>query len=265
MSVKNVLKYINSLPVPFTIKHFEKFDDSLSLLKDQKLDSADSWDVLRENHPLFSVSETREDWLKASESIVKKDGQDGGLKQRAKDIARLFRGLDIRSIFSVGVGGAGLEYQIKKLLPEVKIVCSEYSQANIKLLQNVFVECEKIVYFDIKNKDWSKNIDDENKNRQIFLLYRVDPHFTDDEWKIIFSNMHNSGIKNILFIPCNYLTVKSIFQRFFRRVSLRLKGTKSVFSGYLRTREGFRFFWKGLYEEKEMDFGGLKGFLLKII
>ena len=54
------------------------------VLKDKKLDSGESWDVLRVSHPDFSISPNRGEWLKACESEIKKDGQDTNLKKRAE-------------------------------------------------------------------------------------------------------------------------------------------------------------------------------------
>ena len=68
--------------------------------------------------------------------------------------------MKIKSLFSVGVGGAGLEYQIKKIKPELELICSEYSQLNVDLLKKVFWECDSIMLFDITSKDWSAALRD---------------------------------------------------------------------------------------------------------
>jgi len=71
-------------------------------------------DVLREFHSHFSISKEREVWLRASENFVKKDGQDGNLKNRALDISNMLRNLEIENVFSVGVGGGGFGVSNKK-------------------------------------------------------------------------------------------------------------------------------------------------------
>ena len=140
MGFVKFLKHINSLPLPVTIRHYYIFDDATKNLKDNKLDSLESWDYLRENHPRFSISENRQEWLLAAESKSNKDGQDGGLGQRAQDVVRILEDKVIETLFSVGVGGAGLEYQIKKNKPGIKLICSEYSSAALNVLKKVFVE-----------------------------------------------------------------------------------------------------------------------------
>lgn len=55
--------------------------------------------------------------------------------------------------FLLALVEAGLEYQIKKNLPEIKLTCSEYSIVNLEFLKKVFTECDNIIFFDIKDKN----------------------------------------------------------------------------------------------------------------
>ncbi|KND46795.1 MAG: hypothetical protein AB201_03350 [Parcubacteria bacterium C7867-006] len=259
---KSILKKINSLPIPLTIKHYYAFGDIGSILKNGKLDSVDSWNTLRSSHDSFSISTNRAEWLKACEMEIKKDGQDNGLKQRALDIVKVLNNSGIQLLFSTGVGGAGLEYNIKKYKPELKLICSEYSAVSVETLQKVFIEADSIELFDISSKEWPKYL---SENNSIAMIYRVDASFTDKEWRNIFINMHNSGVKNILYIPTNFLTIFSLFIRIKRRIMWMLKGESFAFAGYLRTKTTFQGYWKDLYTVKEDNFGGLRGFVLKRI
>ena len=262
--VRDALKYVNSLPFPLTVRQYYAFDDSTSQLKDEALDSAESWDVLREEHPHFSISDDREEWLKASEAITQKDGQDGALIRRAKDVVNLVvEQLGITSIFSVGVGGAGLEYQIKKLKPGLELTCSEYSTVAVETLKKVFIECDSIVRFDMKSEDWSTALREGDAKKQLCLMCRVDPHFTDEEWSKIFRHAFAAGIENILFIPCSCLTARAFWNRLFQRHTWKKQDAKYVFSGYLRTKRRFQSCWRPVYAHTELDCGGSKSFLLK--
>ncbi len=262
--MKNLLKYINSIPFAFTIKHYQMFGDSKEMLKDNALVSIESWDELRENHPHYTVSDDRDEWLKAVELEIVKDGQDKGLISRAKDIVSLLIKEKIKTVFSTGVGGAGLEFQIKKHMPEVNIYCSEYSQKNIDTLKKVFLEASGIVTFDIINGDWSivKNTYVSDSTSAL-LMYRLDAGFTDTEWRSIFEMMYTAGIEKIIYIPTSLLTLLSVFNRKKRELFWRLKGEPVSFAGYLRTKKEFESFWSGLYEKQDFVFGGLKGFYLK--
>lgn len=261
--LKNLLKKINDLPICLTIKHYYTFGEATNFLKDKKLDSLESWDVLRTSHPHFSISENREEWLKACESEIKKDGQDTGLIKRAGDVVNILERLKLKSLFSVGSGGAGLEYQIKKIKPELKLICSEYSRLNVDLLKKVFWECDSIMVFDIMSKDWSVALKDCEVERQLCLIYRIDVSFTDAQWRNIFQNMFNSGVQNILYIPTNFLTIWSFLIRMRQRLWWKISRQPISFTGYLRTKKVFKSYWKSLYNDTEMNFGGLNGFLLQ--
>lgn len=262
--VKSILKYINSLPVPFTMKHYQVFGYSGSLFKDGELNSADSWDVLRESHPQFSVSKNRKEWIRACDMQIRKDGQDGGLLRRAEEINDLIKKEGITHIFSVGVGGAGLEYQIKKLNPSIHLVCSEFAPQNVALLKAVFEEADDIVEFDILNGDWKEVKNKYLSKNSLCLMYRVDASFSDDEWQGIFQKMHDARIESILYIASSFLTILSICNRKWRELKWSRSKSYIVFSGYLRTKTRFLSYWNDLYIGTPYEFGGIKSFLLKI-
>lgn len=252
------------MPFPFTMKHYQTFGETSSKMKNQELASVESWDALRQNHPHFSVSSDRKEWLFVSEANVRKDGQDSLLVERAKDIVNLLKREEIAEIFSVGVGGAGLEYQIKKMMPDLKLVCSEYSQANVDLLKKVFIESDEVIKFDVLNDNWGEVNKKYLNDNGLCLIYRIDASFSNDEWSKIFKRIHSASIEKILLIPTGMLTVLSIFNRKRREIKWFFKGMPVLFSGYIRTKKQFEKYWKDLYNQKELVFGGLKGFLLKI-
>lgn len=262
--IKNLLNFINSIPFNLTIKHYQTFGEASAYLENHKLDSSYSWDILRLKHAHFSVPVDREEWLKAAETKIKKDGQDGGLLERVRDITALLKREKINSIFSVGVGGAGLEYQIKKSMPDIKLVCSEYAPRNIKLLKKVFIESNEIIFFNVLKGDWNFIKQHYLKDaHSVLLMYRLDASFTDDEWGRIFSTLYNAGIESIIYIPSSFLTLLSLLNRKKREIRWLITRRPISFAGYLRTRKKSQQFWASLYEEKALSFGGLNGFFLK--
>jgi len=263
--IVNFLKKINNIPFPLTIKHYFAFDDSTKYLKDGNLSSSESWDILRESHPHFSISDNREEWIKVNEQLIKKDGQDGGLKERAKDVAEILKNNHINSVFSAGCGGAGLEYHLKKNLPEIKLTCSEYSKVAVDKLKKVFLEADSIILFDMKSKDWSVANNLSNPNQNLVLLYRIDIDLSNEEMQKMFKNMYNSGIENVLIILCGRLTLKSLISRLRQRLSWKIKGIRYSFSGYLRSEKKFLEFFDEFYKSEKVVCGGLHGFLLKKI
>ena len=260
--IRDILKFLNSLPFPLTINHYFAFDDATDLLKDGRLNSSESWDALRRSHPHFSISEDRKEWIKASEVQVKKDGQDGGLVQRARDIVGIINRLGITSVFSVGVGGAGLEYQIKKMKPDLRLICSEYSPVAVNILTKVFHEADSVILFDMKNDDWSVATRGVDPDKQLCLLYRIDIDFTNEELRNIFDKMSVAGVCNILVVLCGRLTLRGLFNRLRQRLVWKVQGIPYSFAGHLRTTKTFPGFWQ-LYTSTETKCGGLTSFLLR--
>lgn len=255
--VKNLLKYINSIPLPLTIRHYYPLD--------RELNSRESWDILRQSHPHFSISEDRAEWLGAAEGRVKKDGQDGSLIKRAADVALIIDQLGVTSVFSVGVGGAGLEYQIKKMRPNVEMICSEYSSLIVERLTKVFKEVDSIILFDMKKGDWLGALGGTPPDKHLCLMYRIDIDLTDSEFYDIFKKIYKAGIRNVLVITCGKLTFRGLFNRLSKRISWKIHNIPHAFAGYLRTIKTFTEFWKNLYTSKEFECGGLTSFLLKKI
>jgi hypothetical protein len=259
-----ILKYLNTLPIRFTMNHYQMFGESSNDLKDNSLNNVESWEALRDNHPHFSISDNRDEWINASELKVVKDGQDGGLLKRAEQLVIFLRRENIKILFSVGVGGAGLEYQIKKRMPELRLICSEYEPKTVKKLKKVFVESEDVFAFDIINGDW---VDVQSRylsqDKSAVLIYRLDAGFSNQEWRQIFESMSNAGVSNVVYIPTTMLSILSIWNRKYREVKWYITRRPVSFAGYLRTKKVFQSFWAHYYKEECITFGGLKSFWLK--
>ncbi len=201
----------------------------------------------------------------ASENKVKKDGQDGGLIERAMDVVKILGKENINSVFSVGVGGAGLEYQIKKMKPEIELVCSEYAPKSVDLLRKVFIEANSVILFDIKNGNWASVFENQKEKNNLVLMYRIDINFSDEEMRKIFNDMSSAKVDKILIILCGKITARGIFNRSKDRLIGMLKGRKYVFSGFLRTEKTFISFWDNFYNYESVVCAGLPGFVLKRI
>jgi hypothetical protein len=260
--MKKILKYINSMPFRFTMKHYQIFGESTAQMKDQGLMSPESWDVLRETHPFFSIPENREEWVAVSELKVKKDGQDNMLIERARDVVSLLQREKVDRVFSIGVGGAGLEYQLKKMLPDLKVVCSDYSEVTVVRLKKVFTESEEVIRFDIHNDSLTEAQKKYIGEKGICIMYRIDASFSDEEWTQIFKRFSEAGIQKVLYIPTGMLTILSTYNRLSRQIKWFFQKTPVVLCGHVRTKKSFEGFWSEYYQQEDLVFGGLKGFLL---
>ena len=244
------------------MKHHQVFGASTSRMKNQELLSAEAWDVLRQEHPFFSISSDRKEWLTTSEVVIPKDGQDKRLVERAYDVVKLVQQKNIAKIFSVGVGGAALEYQIQKQLPNISIVCSDYSALTVERLKKVFIESDEIIQFDVRQGNWKEIQERYLGENGLCLMYRIDAGFSDKEWSKIFQALSQAEIRNILVIPTGMLTLLSMYNRKKREILWFFKKIPSVFSGYVRTKKRFEEHWSAWYGEEELVFGGLKSFFL---
>jgi hypothetical protein len=243
--------------VPLTRPHYYYFGGAADALKGGELHSPESWDVLRTRHPHFVVPETRDKWLASlSES---KDGQDLALKQRAAQIARELHAQGISDVHSVGVGAGALEYFLKQEMPSLRVTASEYAPENVARLRDVFHEAN-VIQFDIAQGDWS-GVQPQPQCSAV-LMYRVDPHFTNDAWGAIFANMATAGVKNIIFIPATIVTVQYLLLLQLRAGIAYIRGERASFTGYMRSAKVFPMFWGGLYAHKNITFGGLPSYLL---
>lgn len=249
-----------------TIKHYHLFDASVSkdAFKEAKLDSPESWDMLRTSEPLFSIPQEREAWLRVNEEQIRKDGQDAKLKERGADIARLLKERNITSVFATGSGGAGLEYHILKNAPGLHMLCSDYAPQTVEILRKVFVEAESVVQFDILRDAWTPVTNRSDTSTTLCLMYRLDAGFTDLEWRSIFKRLKDEGVQQILYIPTGFLTMRGLLFRLRSRLLWMLSGKHAVFSGYLRTKDTFLSFWRGYFSSTEYVLGGMAGFWLTL-
>ena len=255
-----------SLPFRFTMKHYHVFSSGVvkTRFKEEKLDSPESWDMLRTTDPLFTIADTRDEWIEVSTQAVRKDGQDVHLAKRAREIAEILWAKNISTVFSTGSGGAGLEYLLYSVFPELKILCSEYAPATVSALKKVFLEAEDIILFDIKESNWNVVTERMDAKNTLCLMYRLDAQFTDNEWKEIFTRLAGAGVVQVLFIPTGFLTMKGLLSRLRSRITWFLKRRPMVFSGYLRTKETMHTYWERNFQSTEYVVGGMTSFWLTL-
>jgi len=88
-----------------------------------------AWDALRTSgHLGFAIPGSRAGWLA---SFANRDD----LQTRAKDIVALSHDLRLTRVFSVGVGGAALEYFIKLQDPRICLTCTDFAPETVRRLR----------------------------------------------------------------------------------------------------------------------------------
>jgi len=258
MGLKNILRRMNSLPIKLTVRHYYPLGLQSEETSGMRLDSPEAWDTLRRSHPHFETPNTRNDWI---ESLLEpRDGQGKGLPVRAHDVAEILRRKGITSLHSVGVGSAGLEYFILQEMPGVGMSISEYNDESVARLSTVFPE-GKPKKFDVMRDSWDRDGEDW---LHLVLIYRLDPQLTDREWREVFVRMGRAGVRNILYIPANFLTIRYILRERKRSIAALLKGVKTSFAGYVRTQVVFESYWSGIYEQEIVTIGGKPSYFLSL-
>ena len=256
-----ILKYINSLPLPITVKHYVSFGVADKYLNGiwGEGDAKKRWQVLRERHPRYRIPKDRKTWLE--ELCLRKDGQDDRLTERVEALAKLIEKEGIKTFYSIGAGGGVFEYFLKKRIPNLKIVASEYTEEGVKRLRNVFLECDEVEFFDaLDDKSWGKIGKD---TEGVVFIYRNEPEFSDAQWRQMFAAMHKAGVKRVFLGLMNMLTFLAFIQEKIRNLKHRFKGERLHFVGFLRSQHTFRSFWRGLYTDTEVYFPNCRGIYLK--
>lgn len=217
--------------------------------------SPEAWDHLRQGAggEDYAIPKLRENWVRRCQEHTE-------AAQGAHAIVEVARGINCTTVFSVGVGRGCVEYHMKQLNPNLRIVSTEYSRSAVELLQVVFTECDRIAAFDMTSACWPAFSEE-----SLYLLYRVDTGLSDDQWRGVFGNMADSGVVRILMVATDFLNARALLRELVRRGRSQVLGTPLTFAGYLRSKSMFRDLWRPHYEAvAEHQIGGLTGFLLHI-
>ena len=238
-----------------TIKHYFDFG-GISRTVDGPVHSAQAWDALRlESAPsnIFAIPPGRQEWLKRCH-------EEAFVEEQARGIAEIIRGRFTR-VNSYGAGPGFLEFFIKQQCPDVFLQCSDYTVKSMERLRRVFTEADEIATFDMLKDPW-QNTD----KGTLHLLYRVDTVLDNDQWRAVFKKMRSAGIRDVLFLPCEFLTARRWLGQILKRRLWPLLGKKVAFAGYLRTKAQFLDFFRGAYTvEREVELAGrMRGFLLTV-
>lgn len=238
-----------------TIKHYYDFQQIVAFPSDSLLSSA-AWDALRSNgandgSESFFLPETRQAWLNLCHRFTEPMLQ-------AKDIATLVASEGYTSLASIGVGRACLEYHLKRFCPTLNMLCTDYSLKTVDRLRTVFYECESIECFDLTAINWPRP-----GSRTLYLLGRVDTELSDSHWSLVFANMAEQDVQDVLVVATSFLTPRVFLSELKRRLACWAAGRRPIFAGYTRTRSRFKDLWSRHYRiRRELPVGNLSGFLL---
>jgi len=240
-----------------TMKHYYYFGrNSQAVGKNLLLPS--SWDAIRTDdnqETPFSVPKERDKW-------VEKCRNHKSMADRAMAITDFLKSQrsKYQRVNSFGVGGGFMEYNLKKNYPEILLNCSDFTPKTVQRLKEVFLEADNIEVFNMMNDRWVNSGSD-----TLYLLCRLDADFSNEQWDIIFRKIHQRGIENVLFVPCDVSTIRFLIREKLGYFIQLLKGRKMTFAGYLRNKDQLKSLFEKYYNcVQELPIADLTGFLLKI-
>lgn len=196
------------------LKHYTIFHNKIKSLK-----TPEDWDVIR-----TSIKEKHFNIPKLAPDLTNTLNPIGDyLIDKAKY-------LSVKTIYSIGSGTASLELYLK-LKSQLSVIVSDFTDSVINLKSyNIFDDCIKL---DVLREKISLS-DDES-----ILMSRLDTEFTDEQLEKIFSNFSDSNVRNVFFIPTQFLS----FYTFITEVKVLLisilKRKRRTFCGYYRSKSEF--------------------------
>lgn len=205
-------------------KHYYIFNSPRSMFSLDK----EGWDLLRTgtDNPAFQFETTQADY---EANCVKR----ADCHEVAKTIKLLIKSLDanVSSVISLGAGKGIVEWHLKKLLPDMPLICTDYAESGVASLRRLFRACDRVMVFDMLKGDYSAFGED-----AILLMNRVSTEFTSTEWQQIFRACKASGIKRILFMPTELASIRLKVMETLRHFVRKILGRRDTFCGWLYSK-----------------------------
>jgi hypothetical protein len=171
----------------------------------------------------FSMGATRDEFVQAAES--RED-----IAARARAIDAWLEPQGVHVVASYGVGGATLEWWLHRLRPDRALVVTEYGEATLTRLGELFPEVDAR-YHDL--------VRDAPLEADVHLFHRVDTELSNDQWRVVFQRFRSA---RILVVAGAVLDARSLALELINRPRLRLRRASSA--GFIRTRGALEALWE---------------------
>ncbi len=205
-------------------KHYYIFNGSTPITNLNR----QTWDSLRigKDNPAFQFETTVEEY--ESNCAKRQD-----CRAVAKVIRNLIRLIDqnVSSVVSLGSGKGVVEWHLKRLLPSLPLICTDYAEVGVESLRRLFQACDEVMIFDMLNCDYGMF-----DNDAVLLMNRVSTEFTPSEWRFIFQSCKAAGINHILFIPTELASIRLKALETLRHYLRRILKRRDTFCGWLYSK-----------------------------
>jgi hypothetical protein len=225
-----------------TIRHYYDFGTDRPIVGDD-LVRPEAWDRLRtETSGVFSIPPTREEFVRTAEERADIAG-----RARAIDAWLEQQGAEV--VASYGVGGAALEWWLHKLRPRRKLIVTDYGEATIQRLADIFPEV------DVRYHNFSR---DQPLAADVHLFHRIDTELSNDEWQQVFNRF---ACMPILFVVTEVLGLRRLLDEL--RARRRMKQRHATKAGFSRSRPAFEALWRHTHSSEPVPMHDLNGWALR--
>ena len=147
------------------------------------------------------------------------------------------------------MGGAQLEFWLRRLQPEIQLIVTDYGEATLQRLADVFPEAH-IQYHDLRH--------DGPLPADIHLFHRIDTELSDEEWRDLFDRY---GSASVLLVAAQMLNLKRVLLELGHRPFMKRRGASSA--GFLRTRGAFEALWQETHSAQPLRMHDLHAWALE--
>lgn len=221
-----------------TIPHYYDFGEDRPEVGDT-LASPDAWDGLRtRTEGPFAMAASPESWAAQAESHA-------GMESRAAGIAGSWRDLGAASLASYGVGGAVLEYWLRKVAPELDLTVTEFAPETIARLEAFFPDAT------VRHHDL---LHDGPVPADVHLFHRIDTEFSNRELKGILKRFRAA---TLIVVATQVIGWREFVNEFRQR-----RNPHASRAGVSRSIGVFEALWRRTHVAAPVTYGDLHGWVL---
>lgn len=200
----------------------------------------EAWDALRigNANPDFRFETSAEEY--ASACLKRTDCR--AVAEVVLDCLHIIGGESMQ-VVSLGAGKGIVEWHLKHMAPDIRMICTDYAEAGVDRLRRLFVECDQVTTFDMLKDDYGRFSKD-----SVLLMNRVSTEFDQFEWRRIFRSCRGAGIRHILYIPTEFATFRLKVAEAARHALRRILRRCDTFCGWLYGRRELELMMTAEYE-----------------
>jgi hypothetical protein len=222
------------------VKHYAIFKNTL-----QSLSNPEAWHTIRTDpaETAYYVPDSYED-RSSSEN-------DTGIF-----LVNMLESDNTHALYSIGSGVARLEVYLKRQLPNMNVTVSDYNDSILKIKETgIFDDCQK---FNVLADNCS------HLQGKTILMNHLDTEFSDDNFRYMFSTFNDVGIKKLIFIPTQFLTIKTILVELKIFITALVRRKKRTYCGIVRSKNEYTSMFERFFDIELLYIGKKPIFVLTL-